>query len=298
MEIFGWLISTHAGSIHPSSSIPADLKDYLQRETNNIINGHNVNHFTNTKLLKNDEERELQKDPSSSSNRSLKNFYRHYINISKPDWIFEKHSKDLNLTLFSTPQHLNITTHSRNYILTDITFQIQEISNQDDSSADHGKPIHPLNHLNYSPHTPFNTLFNHNDTHPTNDSLPSSCQNITPSRQLQPYVIEFTLVVFVIQFLNHLKWPYSKIFKFTISQYMMFVCFCVLAFSESTNAIHINLRRPLDPFASSEYGIILEKIFCTIIKLITILIGAFSLTATTLAMSKIQQLYYQLDVFQ
>jgi len=127
----------------------------------------------------------------------------------------------------------------------------------------------------------------------------------THSRQWQQYIIEFIIVaLIVLLFVKAVSYSISpyKIFTLTFGQYIAFVCICILAFSETTEArdnnylVHFK-KLSVHTFASSggEYSNLFEKMgFYSIINFTTIMIGAFSLAATTLAMSKIQQLWYDL----
>jgi len=306
MEIFGWLISTHGSAIN-TSSIPVDLKDYMQREITNISYGHNC--LVHNKFLKDKDEEECELSKTELSNRFLKNFYRHYINISKPDWIFEHHSSDLNFMVLTTPLHINITTHSRNYILTDVGFQIPDSSDQDENTGSTNE-ILSLTYLNNLPHIINKVQANSITYTAMGYSTLLHSYIYTHSRQWQQYIIEFIIVVLIVllfievltKLVSYSISPY-KIFALNFSQYITFVCICILAFSETTEArdnnylVHFK-KLSVHTFASSsggEYGNLFEKIgFCSIINFTTIVIGAFSLAATTLAMSKIQQLWYDL----
>jgi len=307
MEIFGWLISTHGSAIN-TSSIPVDLKDYMQREITNISYGHNC--LVHNKFLKDKDEEECELSKTELSNRFLKKFYRHYINISKPDWIFEHHSRDLNFVVLTTPQHINITTHSRNYILTDLGFQILDSSDQDDNTGSTNK-ILSLTNLNYLPHI-INTVSPANSITYTAIGYRTLLHSyiFTHSRQWQQFIIEFIIVALIVllfikvltKLVSYSISPYKIFTTLTFSQYIMFVCICILAFSETTEARENNYfvhfkKLSVHTVANGggEYSNLFEKIgFCSIINFTTILIGAFSLAATTLAMSKIQQLWCDL----
>jgi len=287
MEIVGWLISTHA--IH-QSSIPRELKDYMQREINNIVNGHNANCLLNKVFKQDDEEREIIEN--GLSNRLLKNFYRHYINISKPDWIFERHKKDLNFTLLSV-QKFNITTQSRNFIQPDVAYQLLETTEQDDGSTSSlsQTTFATIINLNYSfvnKEPIFSFLIHNNDKNYKH-----------PEKQLRQYIIEFIIVaLIVLSFVNYIGNCTNKVV--TLRKHYMLAFICFLTFSESTEAVResnyfLHLKKISIHSNGGEFNAISDKFMGVIIDYLIILIGTLGIAVTTFAIVKIQKLRHHLD---